>query len=399
MDVRLPPSEGRSFEQSSKLCEMPQQSKDFPSSERPHGRNPSTFRPPGKTPSSAAGDTAELHIEENHGVVDSEAMLSPKQASDLMSPSPCSPNTNRSDRSLKPRSQDAQTTRSNRGTPTKSLGQYNSRQRRKSGWRRRFRQQQHSEFEKTMSVSLIAISKKHAFTAGICTEVERSLMPLSTARTMGLRVQCLPDPVAPFHSPWGIVKPKLYTQVAVEQVVEGDVRVDVGAVVVVNDETFPDQKKGIILGRAFLEGDFGRHLPQPNMAHFGHAQNHSQGTPISQGTSTFGGYDPRSGGYGLLTPDTPMYMRNQGAPSLAWSPQPPVYTGTYPFPAVSYQTPPQSAQSLGHLSQPQDTFSPSPSSPVLQFGPSPVNAEFLQGGFDPMFAPGGMNSGDPWPYN
>lgn len=198
--------------------------------------------------------------------------------------------------------------------------------RRETRWIRRLAQYQSdsSQFEMRLTVSLISAIRKLAFTAVVCRQIQHCIVPLSTARVLGLRVDRLATPLPAFVSPWGIIQPGLYTRLVVEQLVGGNLRVEMGAVLVVDDACLADFEAGIILGQNYLDGNFSGSLPQaasidPIYARHGQVQFQSQSHPVTQPPSTM---SDNNDAFSFLAPVTPnTFVLNPGNTSKYLSPK------------------------------------------------------------------------------
>ncbi|KAK3998337.1 hypothetical protein QBC44DRAFT_386809 [Cladorrhinum sp. PSN332] len=372
---------------------MTHQPKDFLASPVPGKLNPSTFRPPDNL--SETSKPLEQHLTQfdytttkaNLGTQTTRSDASPTQGT----------------RTLSSRAQVTQETLLH--TPSISqvsqvmparpkegcMDHQPEPSRRKRKWRRRITGQclrTISQFETTISVLLFSIIQRCICRAGICREVEHSLVSVSTVRALGLQIHRLPPAASwDFLSPWGIVRSRLFTGLVIGPLVEGNPQVEMGNVIVLDDAFFSGLDVGIILGRAFLDKNFGGHLRQPALVHLGQSHNWLQNAAAGHATPT---PTDNSGGGSFMTPLTPVFYPINGQTlSLGMGPivTPPMYHNSYHL-TDPYQTPPQS--SMGQI---QEQFAEDDSG----FAMSPhQNPQF--GAFPAVSSQDGPGSGVTWAF-
>ncbi|KAK4160078.1 hypothetical protein QBC43DRAFT_120611 [Cladorrhinum sp. PSN259] len=191
--------------------------------------------------------------------------------------------------------------------------------RRKTRWQHRLSQYSlapNVQFEATLSVLLLSVAfQKYICQAGICRELEHALVSVSAVQTLGFQISPLPT-ARQFLSPWGRIRAQLHTALVIELLLEGNPRVEVGNIIVLEDRFFAEHglKVPLILGRAFCNNHLGRNLRQPALVPLGQTQNWFQ-IPSASSDNSVGGF--RS----PVTPVTPsFYPRNNQSQSRSSSP-------------------------------------------------------------------------------
>ncbi|KAK4460926.1 hypothetical protein QBC42DRAFT_271225 [Cladorrhinum samala] len=301
-----------------RLSQMIQWPKDSTVARLTSSLNPSTFRPPGTGPQAATHNVAEVtnNPEANSGpqiTMDRRSRPALTRATGLRS---SHPHTGRGP--IRIRALQTQLPRASahhapsalrpvQSLPSNHLPDRPYPPRRETKWIRRLEQFQPegSQFEMRLAVSLISTRRKLAFTAAVCHQIQHCIVPLSTTRILGLWVDSLATPVAPFISPWGILQPSLYTRLAVEQLVGENLRVEMGPVLVVDDACLVNVKAGIVLGQNYFDGNLGVSLPQAvwvDPTYAGHGQVQTQSSPVTQPPSTVSG---NINAFSFPTPVTP----------------------------------------------------------------------------------------------